>query len=780
LIEVFNKFYIFIPIFDRLNNAQSYFVHMSKLRILIVEDNSADDRLLRYELGRDFDFTAVTVETEVDYVEKLESFQPELILSDYSMPEFSGMRALDIRNEKIPHTPFIIVTGSVNEEVAVSCIKAGASDYVTKEHLMRLNVAVKSVLEQQKILIDKIKAEQNLYQSLERFKKFVENDISGDYIETEEKVIYCNKKIFEIFEFDDLDQINAYGTKNLYEDQNERIRFMDKLKLNGKVEDFEVRMHTRTGKKIVLLENAYGEFDEEGNLLQLQGYLIDITQRILFEEKLKHSENLFRTLTENTAAGIVIYNKETFLYANPAITRLLGYSEEEMKKMHFWDVVHPFDRELVKERGKKRIKKQRVPNNYQFRLITKTGETLWIDFTAGSLYFEGEEASIGSVHDITKEKLAIEEIKLLSNVVYQSPLSVVITDLDAKIEYVNDSFTRITGYKFQEVFNQNPRILQSGETPKEVYDELWDTVTKGKTWRGEFINRRKNGVIYYEYAVIAPIKDDEGNTKRYIGMKEDITPRKKLENDLRIAKIKAEEGNRLKSAFLANISHELRTPLNGILGFSELIQELNDVGSIREMSRYINESGQRLLRTLDMIIAISRLDSGTYEVKNENIDVIAEFYNIYTKKLPSARNKNLEMTFETAFDSFELVGDRTIVSAALDEIVDNAIKFTNEGKVSLKAGKVTKNDKDYIYFEVEDTGIGILEENRKAIFEDFQQASTGYGRKYEGTGLGLSLAKKYVELIGGFLKLKSTEGIGSVFTIYLPVYHNNNNNGVHL
>ncbi len=746
---------------------------MSKLRILIVEDNSADDKLLRYELGRDFDFIAITVETEADYLAELEHFHPELILSDYSMPEFSGLRALEIRNEKSPLTPFIIVTGSVNEEVAVRCIKTGASDYVTKEHLMRLNVAVKNVLEQQKILVGKIEAERDLYQSLERFKKFVENDISGDYVETEEKVIYCNKKIFEIFEFDDLDQLNAYGTQNLYENQKDRERFMEELKLNGKVEDFEVRMHTRTGKKIVLLENAYGEFDEEGRLLQLQGYLIDITQRISFEEKLKHSENLFRTLTENTSAGIVIYNKETFLYVNPAITRLLGYSEEEMKKMHFWDVVHPLDRDMVKERGKKRIKKQRVPNNYQFRLITKTGETLWIDFTAGSLQFEGEEASIGSVHDITKEKLAIEEIRLLSNVVYQSPLSVVITDLDAKIEYVNDSFTRITGYNFHEVFNQNPRILQSGETPKKVYDELWNTVAKGETWRGEFINKRKNGEVYYEYAVIAPIKDDEGNTKRYIGMKEDITPRKKLENELIVAKIKAEEGNRLKSAFLANISHELRTPLNGILGFSELIQELNEVEPIQEMSRYINESGQRLLRTLDMIIAISRLDSGTYEVKNESMDVIAEFHRIYTKNRPLARDKNLEITFETAFDSFELLGDRTIVSAAIDEIVNNAIKFTNEGKIDLRAGKTIENGKEYIYLEIEDTGIGILEENRKAIFEDFQQASSGYGRKYEGTGLGLSLAKKYVELIGGFLKLKSTEGVGSTFTICIPVYQDN-------
>ncbi len=742
---------------------------MSQLRILIVEDNSADDKLLRYELSREFEFTAVTVETEADYHEKLSDFCPDLILSDYSLPKFSGMQALLIRNEKSPLTPFIIVTGSINEEVAVKCIKAGASDYVTKDHLIRLNVSVKSVLEQRKILEEREKAKENLFESLERFKKFVEHDISGDYIETESEVLYCNKKIFEIFEFDNLEQLNAHGTKNLYEYPNDLKRFMKKLKSRGKVEDFEVRMHTRTGKKLVILENAYGEFDNEGNLLQLQGYLIDITKRVVAEERLKHSENLFRTLTENTSAGIVIYNKEKFLYANPAIQRMLGYSEQEMKEMHFWDVVHPLDRELVKERGVKRINKQSVPKNYQFRLITKTGETRWIDFTAGYLQFEGVDTSIGSVHDITKEKQTSEEIRMLSAVVEQSPLSVVITDLEAKIEYVNDSFTRITGYPLHEVIENNMTFLKSGETPQSVYVDLWNTLLKGDTWRGEFINKRKNGENFYEYTVIAPIKDESGKVRRYIGMGEDITPRKKLENELSMAKVKAEDANRLKSAFLANISHELRTPLNGILGFSELIQELNDVESIREMSHYINESGQRLLRTLDMIIAISRLDSGTYEIKKEDVDVIAEFRNIHLKKLPLAQNKNLKMTFETAFDHFELLGDRTIISAALEEIVDNAIKFTNKGEVNLIAGKVTENNKEYIYFEVKDTGIGILKENRKAIFEDFQQASTGYGRKYEGNGLGLSLAKKYISLIGGFMKLQSTVKVGSVFTIYLPV-----------
>ncbi len=742
---------------------------MAQLRILIVEDNAADDKLLRYELARDFDFQAVTVQDETDFVRYLQDFQPHVILSDYSLPAFSGMRALELRNQHAPLAPFIIVTGSINEEVAVSSIKAGASDYVTKEHLRRLNVAVKNVLEQQKILEAKKKAEDDLYRSLERFKKFVENDISGDYIEDQEKVLYCNQKILDIFEFESLEQLNEYGSRNLYDHPEDREKFDNIILAKGRVENFEARMHTRHGKPLYIVENAYAEFDENGNLVQVQGYLIDITQRIHAEEKLKHSENLFRTLTENTSAGIVIYNKNNFLYVNPAVSNLLEYTPEELKSMHFWDVVHPEDRELVKTRGQQRIENKKVPGRYRFRLRSKSGKTYWIDFTAGTIDFEGEKAGLGSFFDITKEVMALEEIKLLSAAVSQSPLSVVITDLEARIEYVNDSFRKITGFTLQEVLDRNPRILQSGHTPPKVYRQLWKTLLKGKTWRGEFINKRKNGELYYEYAVITPIKDEQGNIIRYIGMKEDITPRKKLESELRVAKEKAEEANRLKSAFLANISHELRTPLNGILGFSELIQEMEDVETIREMSSYINESGQRLLRTLDMIIAISRLDSDTYEMKKEGIDVIRIFREIYEKKRSEAEKKNLQMVFTSSLEKLELLGDKNVIGGALEEIVDNAIKFTNSGTVSLYAGKTLKEGKAFVYFRIKDTGIGISNKNQKTIFEDFRQASTGYGRKYEGNGLGLSLAKKYVELIGGFLTLQSEEGKGSEFTVFLPV-----------
>ena len=170
---------------------------MDLLKILILEDVEDDTQLMLRYLKRDYQFEHLWVEDEASYIKGLKNFKPDLILSDYMLPNFDGLQALKIRNEISPITPFIIVTGSVNELTAVECIKTGATDYVTKEHLERLNVSVRNALEQKKAIEEKRIAQQQLLESLERFRMFVENDISGDYIENDHQVLYCNQTILE-------------------------------------------------------------------------------------------------------------------------------------------------------------------------------------------------------------------------------------------------------------------------------------------------------------------------------------------------------------------------------------------------------------------------------------------------------------------------------------------------------------------------------------------------------------------------------------------------------
>jgi len=753
---------------------------MGPLKILLLEDIREDAELVLRQLKRDFKFKYECVDNEADFRSTLTSQEPDIILSDYNLPQFDAMQALAIRNSQALNTPFIIVTGSINELTAVECIKAGANDYVTKEHLERLNIAVKNALEQKKTLEEKELAQKELVASLERFQRFVENDISGDYIEDETHVTYCNKRILEIFDFPDLDALNAFGTENLHQDPEDRKKLIDAIKNQRVVKDYEIAMHTSKGKLLTLVENAMGEFDQAGNLIGIQGYIIDITQRKKAEEELRQSEKLFKDLTLNMASGVIIYNEEGFLYVNPATTKITEYSAKEMLQMSFWDVVHPDHKELVKTRGLLRLQKKGVSTNYLFKLVTKSGKIKWINYTAGLIEFKGKQAAIGTVFDVTREKEAEFEVRKLSTVVEQNPLAILITDTNGIIEYANQAFLNESGYTPQEVFGQNPRFLQSGKTPKETFPELWDTISSGKVWTGEFVNQKKNGEDYIEYAVVSPITDEHDNILRYVSMGENITKRKQMEMELISAKEVAEEANRLKSAFLANMSHELRTPLNGILGFSELMMDVETVEETHEMTHFIYESGQRLLRTLKLILDISRLEAGSFQAQLTALDILQKGKDVVELYKPDAEKKALQIRMHSDLETCILDADEKFINDILENIIDNAIKFTEEGSVTLSIKKAKVEELHYVVLEIKDTGIGISEEKQKIIFEDFRQESEGYGRTYEGTGLGLSLAKKCVVVMDGFIRLKSKIGLGSTFSVYIPESRKHLSNNKHL
>ena len=741
---------------------------MELLKILILEDVGDDTQLILRYLRQEYNFEHLWVDTETDFVKGIREFNPDLILSDYMLPDFDGMRALKLRNDLAPSTPFIVVTGSVNELTAVDCIKSGATDYVTKEHLERLNVAVRNAMEQKKTREEKELAQKQLLESLQRFREFVENDISGDYIENQDQVLYCNKRTLEIFDFESIDELNAYGAKNLFYDASDREKFFNAIKEKGNVVEYEVSMHTSKGKPLYLMENATGKFDNDGKLIEVQGYLIDITQRKLAEQKLRKSEQLFRNLSNSMTAGLVIYNEEHFLFANPAAERITEFTEKEMLRMHFWDVVHPDHKEMIKSRGLKRLKKEEVPKNYTFKLLTKTGKSCWINFTASLIEFQGKKAALGTVFDITREKNAEIEIRKLSTVVEQNPLSIVITNTEGDIEYVNAAFKETTGYSPKEVIGYNPRILQSGKTPAERFIELWKTISGGKVWTGEFTNKKKNGEEYIEYAVISPVMDEQGKIVHYAAIKEDITKRKQMEEEVIRSKKVAEEANRLKSAFLANMSHELRTPLNGILGFSELMRESTSLEETHEMTQFIYESGLRLLRTLKMILDISRMEAGSFQPEYKKLDILTLLKEVVEHFSEEASKKDLQLKITQPQQQLFLDADEKFLQDTIENMVDNAIKFTEDGSVSLSAKKELVDGLKYVVIEVSDTGIGISKESQNKIFEEFRQESEGYGRTFEGTGLGLSLAKKYVELMGGFIRLKSKVGLGSTFSIFIP------------
>jgi len=378
-----------------------------------------------------------------------------------------------------------------------------------------------------------------------------------------------------------------------------------------------------------------------------------------------------------------------------------------------------------------------------------------------------ENKIVGMLLDITQIKNNELELTKLSKAIHQSPVSIVITNLNGEIEYTNPKTTEITGYSLNELIGNTPRIFSSGEKTRDEYRELWNTLLSGNEWYGEFHNKKKNGELFWEKASISPVFDTHKKITHFIAVKEDITNQKETLSELTIAKEKAEESDRLKSAFLANMSHEIRTPMNGILGFSELLKTPNL--SPEKQQKYIEiieKSGSRMLTTINDIIDISKIEAKIVTIYNKDVNISKQINEIFTFFKPEANKKGIELfvTTDTKLSEIKIQSDPDKIYAIIQNLVKNAIKFTKKG--SIEIGYFINDNSLQVF--VSDTGIGISIDRQPYVFDRFVQADIEDKEVYEGSGLGLTISKSYAEMLGGNIHLKSIEGQGSTFTLTLP------------
>ncbi len=493
---------------------------------------------------------------------------------------------------------------------------------------------------------------------------------------------------------------------------------------------------------------------------------------------LSESEEKFRMLAETVPYLIVIFDENKFLYANPATERITGYSFEELANRKFPDIIHPDYKKNIKGRIESNISDEMYISSHELKIITKSNAIRWLDYSGAMIKYNEKNAFIGTAYDITEKHNIMIELKKFSYAIEQSPLSIIITNTKGNIEYVNPKFSEISGYNFDEVVGQNPRFLKSGETPITVYKELWDAITSGKEWHGEFKDKKKNGEFYWESVSISPVKNEQGEITHYLAIKEDITLRKYIENELIIAKDKAEEMNRIKSSFLANMSHELRTPMNGILGLSDHLELSLEGQEEKEIAHMINSSGKRLMETLNQLIDLARIEAEKQVIYLEPILIASKINDVINLYRINALKKNIILSFNDEFQGATLLIDDSIMTQVLNNLIDNAIKYTDKGSVTVRLRKKLLDGNASVVIEIIDTGIGIPKELLDTIFEEFRQASEGWGRRFEGTGLGLTLTKKFVGLMGGTISVESIFGEGSIFTIEFKEYCDSNTSAV--
>lgn len=364
----------------------------------------------------------------------------------------------------------------------------------------------------------------------------------------------------------------------------------------------------------------------------------------------------------------------------------------------------------------------------------------------------------------SENQLKLIADNLVNGMIYQI---VTLDDNRRKFNYVSDGVVKLYGCTAAEVI-EDASLIYRRIHPDDIeimrVAEL-KAIHNMSNYVVEVRVINPDGSIRWAYSIAKP--RIIGGLVCWDGIEFDISERKQLEIDLNIAKEKAEESDRLKSAFLANMSHEIRTPMNGILGFAELLKEPNLKGKKqRKYIKIIEKSGLRMLNIINDIINISKIESGQMEVHLQKSNINEQLEYIYTFFIPEAEKKGIQLSYKHTLPSNEafITTDREKVFAILTNLVKNAINHTEEGSVEF--GYMIKDD--FLEFYVKDSGIGVPKDRQEAIFERFIQADIANKMALQGAGLGLSISKAYVEILGGSIRLKSEEGEGTVFYFTLP------------
>ncbi len=624
-------------------------------------------------------------------------------------------------------------------------------------------------------ITEKKKAERAIRESEEKFRKLAEKSLVGVYIIQDGVFRYVNPKLAEIFGYSPDEIINIKAPADLtFPDDRATVNSNIASRLTGNVDSIAYSFRGIRKDKTVIDVDVFGTNSTIGNKPAVIGTLLDITEKKMADRALKESEKKYRTIIEAANDAIITVDIESgkIIDVNKQTERLTGHSRNELLGKSYLFLHPKEDREYYSLTfGNVVQRKQKISPGEVF-VQHKNGDRIPVEISNSKYTLSGRDVIQGIFRDIRERKKVEEEIRKLSRAVEQSPSTIMITGMHGEIEYVNPYFCKVTGYSVQEVIGQNPRILKSGRTSDSEYKDMWRTITQGKEWRGEFHNKKKNGELYWEQASISPLRDDKGIITHYIAIKEDITEKKLMQQELLVAKEKAEESDKMKSEFLSQMSHEIRTPLNVILSYNSFLKdELSDTinEDIKLSFDSIDSAGKRLLRTIDMILNLAAIQKGKIDIELDPVDIGAILTSLSREFEFQAREKKLYLKLDLPPGKIIIPGDDYLLSEIFQNLLNNALKYTREGGIDVRAEIM--ND-GRVKIDISDTGIGISEKYLPKLFLPFTQEETGYTRKFEGNGLGLALVKNYLDLLKAEISVESEKGRGTTFSIIFDsVYH---------
>ncbi len=673
--------------------------------------------------------------------------------------------------------------------------------------------------------LQRMQFEKELADNEKKFKKLVENsndvilivsrDFKNLYVSsTSEKVLgYSSserylKNPFELIHADDVEIV---------------IKALNSLKNVGDKTTIQFRAKHKLGNYIWIEATITNLIDEP----YIGGYVVnyhDITETKEAYQKLQESEERYRILTEESGDVLYKLNYETmtYEYLSPVISKLTGYSPEEINSIGFNNLVEeiylilePY--KTVEEIKESRIKRETGEYLADYKIRTKYGEMKWVrDHSFPVLNEDGKiVGSIGILTDITELKKKEEEIvkreKYLDVLVEIQKTLIFLEDLKEFYNLMLPKLGQLTNasrcYVFENSFDENGRILMSqvaewcneGITPQInnpqlqnlPYDELGlDLIGEmlGKGYWSKIVNTlpEPTKTILESQEIISilliPIMihdeffgfigfDDCQSEREWSLMEIEILQSaaasialaiesKRKKDEIIRARDEAIEANRLRSAFISLLSHEIRTPLNSIMGYNTVLKDLFFNPDNKELTFYfeaIQRNSERLLNTINHLVEISRLEAGMLKTNIEILDLNEFIIDTYQRLKIRAEEKNLNLTYSIPDKKLNIIGDKYCVSGILENLVTNAIKYSDKGTIEISANEL----EEHVELIVKDQGIGISEEYMKHLFQPFSQEDLSFKRKFEGTGLGLAITKRYVDLIGAEIKIESQKGVGT-------------------
>jgi two-component system, cell cycle sensor histidine kinase and response regulator CckA len=492
-----------------------------------------------------------------------------------------------------------------------------------------------------------------------------------------------------------------------------------------------------------------------------------LVERKRAEDARRESEGRYRILFECSPQPMWVYDLETFrfLAVNDAAVRHYGYALEEFLSMTIKDIRPPAEVHALLE-GVSGLPGCGYTPARATRHVRKDGSTIEVEVTGSNFQFAARPARLVQINDVTGRKRAEESLARLAAAVEQTADSIVITDADANIQYVNPAFERVSGYSRAEALGRNPRFLKSGKTDPSVYREMWATLARGEVWAGHFINRRKDGTFFEERVTVSPVRDEGGETVNYIAVKQDLTHQKQLEEQL-LQSQKMEAVGQLAGG----IAHDFNNLLTAINGYSDLaLRRLQDEDPLRRCVEEIRKAGERAAALTRQLLAFSRKQVLQPVVLDLN-SVVSEM----EKMLRRVIGEDIELVTTLA----ERLGHVKADPCMLEQVVINLC--VNARDAMPEGGRLCVETRDeeldefaarqsgvrpgpYVVLRVTDTGAGMDERTRERIFEPFF-TTKGAGK---GTGLGLSTVYGIVKQSGGGVSVSSEVGRGSTFEVYLP------------